>query len=151
MNKCHQFDIEVESESFFKSMKGNGMRLTKQRKAIVQGILKFGSPFTADELYLKLKKEHIDLVTIYRSLTSFTQMGILSTVDISDGTLRYEYGAGKGHHHHHVVCVECKSIEPIQACTVRRQEKQIEKMGYTKVYHKLEFFGLCKSCAAQLR
>lgn len=147
MKRCHSYNLDKESDYFFAQLKEHGNRITEQRKTLVRAIIKFQSPFSAEDLFGVLKKKNIDLATVYRSLTTFSDLGLLSTVDLSDGILRYEYISKEGHHHHHVVCTECKMIEPVNFCVVQGQEKIIEQMGYSDVSHKLEFFGLCKKCA----
>lgn len=148
LNKCAQYDIEIELESFLEKLKLSGKRITSQRKTMVLEILRFDTPFSAEELFFSLKKTDIDLATIYRSISVFIEMGVLIKVDFSDGVSRYEYSPDNGHHHHHhIVCTDCKSVERVKICLVEKQEKEIEKMGYSQVSHKLEFFGLCKSCS----
>jgi Fur family ferric uptake transcriptional regulator len=111
-------------------------------------IIKFSCPFSAEDLHNKVKERGIDLVTVYRSLSAFTDLKILNTVDFQDGTLRYEYlHSEEDDHHHHVICTNCRKIEPLRFCAMTRQEKIVEKMGYKDITHKLEFFGLCKKCA----
>ena len=146
--KCHQHNFKVESKYSLEKLRGNAKRITQQRKDIVREILRFNTPFSADELHLALKKKDIDLTTIYRSLATFCEIGILTTIDFSDGPLRYEYIPKNDHHHHHhhVVCSKCKTVEQVTFCDVHEQEKRIAQMGYSQVYHKLEFFGLCRSC-----
>lgn len=80
-------------------------------------------------------------------MSKFVELGILSTVDFNDGIQRYEYSLENDHHHHHVVCIHCKKVEQITDCNVKAQNKLIDKMGYTQVSHKLEFFGVCRACS----
>ena len=148
MKKFHNHNLKKESRYFLEKLKESGGRITLQRRALLKEIIKFQGPFSADDLLGKLKKTPMDLATIYRSLTAFKELGLLSTVDFSDGTLRYQYIPEKEHrHYHHVVCTDCRSVQPIKSCIVHKQEELIEQMGYRDVSHRLEFFGLCKKCA----
>ncbi len=148
MVKCQDYDLEEESKFFIGKLRELGFRITEQRKHLVQAIIKFNGPFSADDLFEKQKKNGIDLATIYRSLTTFIEHGLLIPIDFSDGVQKYEYLSHNGqHHHHHVICTGCKKIEPIKFCAIFDQEKLIEKMGYTSISHRLEFFGLCSKCS----
>jgi Fur family ferric uptake transcriptional regulator len=110
-------------------------------------------PFSAGEIFQDLCKKHrnenFDQVTVYRSLAAFQELGILGLCEFGDGTLRYEYRSIDGHsHHHHIICNECKRVEPIDFCVISGQEQLIEKLGFSNISHKLEFFGVCKKCAS---
>ncbi len=54
-----------------------------------------------------------------------------------------------GEHHDYLVCTECGSIKSIDmSCPVKKLEKDIMKSsGFTRVYHELEFYGVCPKCA----
>lgn len=146
--KCHNHNTKIEFENFLGTLRDSGHRITKQRKLMAEHILRFDLPFSAEELHSQIKRKGVDLVTVYRSLSAFTDLKILTTVDFQDGTLRYEYlpPEEKGHHHH-IICTQCRKVEPLNSCMLKKQEKFIEQMGYTNITHKLEFFGLCESCS----
>ena len=147
MKTCNDFDPEKALNDSLECIRLAGNRITSQRRVMVREILKFTTPFTAEELYVNLNSSlKIDLATIYRSLATFVELGILTTIDFSDGVQRYEFCLGRDHHHHHIVCTECKKIEVVDACIVASQNKLLEKMGYTHIQHKLEFFGICNDC-----
>lgn len=139
-------DLKKESEFFIEKLREAGFRITEQRKALIKSILNFKSPFTAEEVHSKLKLKGIDLTTVYRSLSSFVDVDLLRTVDFADGTLRYEYAAHEDEHHHHVICKKCQKVEAVEVCDVQIQEELVEKLGYTNISHRLEFFGICKQC-----
>jgi len=147
LNRCQSYNIGEETQYFLNRVKGKGCRLTKQRQTLVKQIVELQKPFSAEDLHAKLKEVSIDLATVYRSLLLFADMGLIQSVDFLDGTLRYEYLPQKNsHHHHHIICTQCKKVEPIEMCLVQEQEKQIQKMGYSNVSHKLVFFGDCTHC-----
>lgn len=139
-------DLKKESEFFIEKLRDGGFRITEQRKALIKSILSFKTPFTAEEVHSKLKLTGVDLTTVYRSLSSFVEIDLLRTVDFSDGTLRYEYIAHEDEHHHHVICRKCQKVEAVEICDVQVQENLVEKLGYTNISHRLEFFGICKQC-----
>ena len=57
-----------------------------------------------------------------------------------------------GHHDDYLICTQCGRIQRLDiACPVEALEKQIEKAsGFQKLYHELEFYGLCPQCAVKL-
>ena len=58
-------------------------------------------------------------MTVYRSLSAFTDLNILTTVDFKDGPTRYEYlSLNEVGHHHHIICEKCKKVTPVKFCIV---------------------------------
>lgn len=145
----------IDVEQLVERLKESGLKVTKPRQIFLKAILAFASPFSAEELFKSakrlLKNNKCDLVTVYRSLATFTELGLLAKVDFGDGTVRYELTDPKGSHHHHFVCERCKRIEPLPLdfCTMQAHEKRLKELGYSKLSHRLEFFGLCQQCSPQ--
>lgn len=149
MGGCHDIDIERETAYFYGKLKESGGRVTAQRRRLAKEIIGFHGPFSPDQLYAQLEDLKVDATTIYRSLATFVDLGLLRTVDFADGQVRYEYVSSHKPHHHHVICTTCKKVEAVHFCVVAGQEQVIEQMGYVNVSHRLEFFGTCLPCQAK--
>jgi Fur family ferric uptake transcriptional regulator len=149
--RCHHRDQDSAFKSSVELLKNAGLKLTLPRQTLLQAITQHDGPFSAEDIFASCKKlsrkSAGDLVTIYRSLATFSDISILTRCDFGDGTVRYELLEQDGSHHHHVICTSCKTVEPISFCVVEGQEQIIEQMGYSRLTHKLEFFGLCPSCS----
>jgi Fur family ferric uptake transcriptional regulator len=54
-----------------------------------------------------------------------------------------------GKHSDYLICTQCGTIESLDiACPVEALESQIsQQSGFKKLYHELEFFGVCPACA----
>lgn len=130
-------------------IKTSSYRLTRPRLALLETIFKQKKPFAARDLELKLSgKNGCDSVTIYRSLPVFVELGILEKCDFSDEKTHYEVKhEHHGHHHHHIVCTSCERVDSIETCVIEAQEQLLKKLGYKDLKHRLEFRGLCPSCA----
>jgi Fur family ferric uptake transcriptional regulator len=124
-------------------------RLTKPRQILLKMIFAQKAPFSAPKLMKSLaRKGTCDLVTVYRTLAIFEEIGIIEKCDFSDDMANYEVALGHhGHHHHHVVCTNCKKVEPLDFCLVKEQENSLKKLGYTDLNHRLEFSGKCPACS----
>ena len=82
-----------EVEKLKNSLKEKGYKLTPQRRAIVDMIIKNeGSHLTTEELYNLVKKvcPEIGLATVYRTVLLLEEMGIVTKLDLNDGCGRYE-------------------------------------------------------------
>lgn len=132
-------------------LRAAGHKLTKPRQALLKAIASFSAPFSTEEAFRStgklLRGTKIDLVTVYRSLATFEELGLLSRVEFGDGVVRYELKGPGGHHHHHFVCQTCGKVEPLNHCELKTQENHLKAAGYAQLSHRLEFFGLCPACA----
>jgi len=136
---------EADLEEIWAVLKGAGLRRTEPREAILLILSTEHGPFSVEELHAKVARKKIDLVTVYRCVAAFEEAGVLRRCDFGDQIARYELAAGH-HHHHHVVCRSCQKAESLDDCVLEQLDRTIEKMGYAKVGHRLEFFGVCSKC-----
>lgn len=127
-------------------LKANKLKMTPTRLAILEVFSADCKPVNAEYIFEKLKKQMINLVTIYRTLASFEKVGILKLVDLHKDSAFYELGA---HHHHHIVCEKCGCVESFDDCDIKELSKKVLKNSskFKEInQHSLEFFGVCKKC-----
>ena len=55
------------------NLQKSGLRLTKQRKAMLEVLAKAENPLSAEETHSKLESATCDLVTVYRSWNSLNE------------------------------------------------------------------------------
>ena len=132
-------------------IKEAGLRSTQPRLTLIEAIVNFPAPFSADELHQSVRRSGLDLVTVYRTLSTFTELELLQKIDLGDGLQRYELRSDDGSHHHHFVCNLCHRIEPLDACEIASQERKLKDLGYGELTHRLEFFGICPDCRPKRR
>ncbi len=129
-------------------LKKHGLKVTPGRLQILNLFNEHGcKPMDAESVYKKLKGKSIDMVTVYRTVTSFEERGILKRVDLHKDSVYYELA---DHHHHHIVCTACGLIEGFEMCNIDVvSKKALSKSSKFNVIneHSLELFGVCKSCA----
>jgi len=134
------------TNSFEKTLKDLKLKVTPTRLAILSVFSDDCKPINAEYIFKKLKGKDINIVTIYRTLTTFKDAGILKTVDLHKGSEHYEL---TGHHHHHIVCTDCGATESFEDCDIEDLSKKVLK-GSSKFkaidQHSFEFFGVCRSC-----
>lgn len=143
---CH---VKLSLEEALKRITDSAYRLTRPRHVLLETILKQKKPFSAPHLERLLQKvDGCDPVTIYRTLPVFVELGLIQKCDFNDNMTHYEVmHAERGHHHHHVVCTSCKKVEPLEVCIVASSEHLLKQLGYRNLKHRLEFTGVCPSCA----
>nr|WP_082201696.1 Fur family transcriptional regulator [Clostridium baratii] len=132
-------------------LKKKGYKLTPQRRAIVDTIIKNeGKHMTAEEIYDEVKKDcpEIGLATVYRTVLLLEEVKLLSRLDLSDGCSRYEIiHKDEEHRHHHLICDQCNKVIEVEEDLLEELEHRIETKYKFKIQdHSVKFFGLCDEC-----
>ena len=122
-----------------------GLRITKQRKALLSRLAEADNPLSADETHAQLAKGTCDLVTVYRSLEQFEKIGVLQLGVRENGTKVYCLSHGHDHHHH-LTCRSCGRTERVDLCMGDELEKVGKSYGFTDMTHVMEVFGTCPDC-----
>jgi Fe2+ or Zn2+ uptake regulation protein len=131
-----------------KTLKADGLRITKPRRAILALLEGAPSPLTAGQVHARLARsqQSVDLVTVYRTLTTLKRLGLVAQVELGDGQFYYEIRHGRAHHHH-IRCRGCGEIVDLVLCPLKRLKALIErKTRFVVESHALEFIGLCARC-----
>ncbi len=78
----------------------NGLKVTPQRIAVYEAIVKMKNHPSADTIieYIKRKCPNIALGTVYNTLDSFVQKGIISRIKTDDDVMRYDADTSLHHH-----------------------------------------------------
>jgi len=123
-----------------------GLKITPQRLAVYQELVKSREHPSADMLYRKVRKTlpNISLDTVNRTLLTFAEIGAAFIVEGSGDAKRFD---GQLDNHQHFKCVKCKRI--INFChkpfdnikvpaDIRRKFRVLRKTVYLE--------GICDSC-----
>lgn len=125
------------------------LRLTKGAKKVLEVLERTDELSSAQDIHSALRNEEDSppgLTTVYRSLESLVQLGLVQSVDFGDGERRYEM-VKQGEHHHHLVCEKCRNSVHLDQCLVQQLEESIQaKYKFEVRGHILEIFGLCEQC-----
>jgi Fe2+ or Zn2+ uptake regulation protein len=129
-------------------LRTKGFKATPSRLAVLSLFSNECGPIDAKLALAKLKSKKINLVTIYRTLSSLEQAGVLKKVDLQRESVHYELSEN---HHHHVVCTHCGKTESFETCEISSIVGKILKNSpqFQSISgHSLELFGICKKCAS---
>ncbi len=140
-----------QKQDFKKILHNAKLKITNQRLAVLRTLGEITHPKKAQEIFRRLKKYKIDLVTLYRTLASFEKNGLVKRVDLHKDAVYYELNLDHHHHHHHhIVCTGCGKLEDFETCDMDRLTKKIisKALNFKNVReHILELFGVCNVCA----
>jgi Fur family transcriptional regulator, ferric uptake regulator len=141
-----------EIEKLKNNLKSKGYKLTPQRRAIVDIIIrKEGNHLTTEELYDSVKKEcpEIGLATVYRTVQLLEELGIICRLNLDDGCSRYELvHEAENHQHHHLICTSCNKVTEVEGDLLEELEQRIQsKYNFQIKNHSVKFYGLCSDCS----
>lgn len=87
-----------------------GLKITPQRVAVMQSLLKLKSHPTADELFAEVANTIPGLspTTIYNTLDVFVKNGLVKRVKTDADVMRYD---AITEHHHHLYCADSDRME----------------------------------------
>lgn len=129
--------------------RATGLRRTKALEQLLVTLADSDRPMTLSELsHSERLSDQCDKATVFRLLQRLAAIGIIRRLGLHERAAYFTLLI-PGRHQDYLICMECGSIEPIQApCPVHQLEREIcEKTGYKNLYHELEFFGVCPACA----
>lgn len=126
------------------------MRVTQPRVAILEVLIQRQGPCRIEQIHQQLDRNACDLVTVYRCLAAFEQVGLVRRSFQHNGTSLYEFSLGT-ERRYHVSCKSCGRTEPIEYFSVEGPVHMLERRGFSEISHLVEFFGLCPDCQQRVR
>ena len=120
-------------------MRGGGYKTTPQRVAVLRAL--------AEEQHQTLEEvrarcPEVGLVTVYRALDLFGELGIVRRLNLGDGA-RYELAED---HHHHMICESCGDISEFEECPLDQKLLPVGRPGFEVHGHSIEVYGRCAGC-----
>ncbi|MCL6589295.1 MAG: transcriptional repressor [Firmicutes bacterium] len=140
---------EKEAEVLENYLREKNLKITGQRKLILDAFLNNEEHISAEELYDRLKKDYprIGLATIYRTLKLLSECGLANEIHFSEGVTRYEHLFGH-EHHDHLICLNCgKYIEVLDPEIEELQSRLAQKNNFQILRHRMEIYGICRECS----
>jgi Fur family ferric uptake transcriptional regulator len=129
-------------------LKSAGLRITQPRLAILAALSKRAKPTSIEHLHESVGADNCDLVTVYRCMSAFEDIGLVRRAFFHNGTALYEIDLGQPPRYH-VVSKVTDEVEELDAETSDELRRAIEAVqeklrarGYTDVSHIVEFFGV---------
>jgi Fur family transcriptional regulator, ferric uptake regulator len=85
------------------------------------------------------------LATVYRTLQSLEQAGLVRTFPAGEGELAYKLC--EPGHHHHLICERCGRVVEIPSCEVEEWAAQVAaRRGFEVSSHQADIYGVCERC-----
>jgi Fur family peroxide stress response transcriptional regulator len=138
---------EIGKESIIEQLKEKGLKITPQRLAIVNALVKLrrlhpGARLVYEEA--KRKKERLSLSTVYATLNELSRHAIIRTLQFDKMENRYE---GNLEEHINLICERCHRIVDYRA-PIAVDKREVEKStGFSIADTRLEYYGCCRECS----
>src|SRR5512136_2766193 len=134
------------------SLRERGVRLTRQRRILLDLIDHSGRHLDADSLYqlAKEKDPKLNRVTVYRTLKMLKEGGLVDELDLMHyGGDQHYYETRTKQEHAHVVCLRCGKVEEFFGEPLQRIRRQVEStFGFQVLVARTEVGGYCSHCQA---
>jgi Fur family peroxide stress response transcriptional regulator len=127
------------------ALKAHGMRVTPQRIAIYSTLMASDEHPTVEAIYEQVlaKCPSISLNTVYTTLCTMADVGLIRHVDAGDGLCRYD---GNPRPHVHVVCSNCRKVDDLDVEAKLDRRDIARRSGYDIDDVAVYFYGLCPNC-----
>ena len=108
-DKISSKELGNKIEQFANKCRQTGLKVTPQRIAVYQELLKTEEHPSAETLHRKLRKKFpsISLDTVNRTLLTLNEIGAAHVVEGSGDAKRYDAGTEE---HQHFKCIKCRRI-----------------------------------------
>ena len=129
-------------------LKKNHLSVTGSRQKIMQLFLNSNGALAHADIEKKTG-ENFDRVTVYRTLQSFVEKGIIHLIPTKDNSIKYALckdDCEAGHHHDnhvHFICDECNKTICLDDVTV--PQVKLPK-GFTPQHAEMVVNGICGEC-----
>lgn len=129
-------------------LKNSQLSITANRLKILELFQNSGNALSHSDIE-KLSGEHFDRVTIYRTLQTFVDKGIIHTIPTADNSIMYalcKEACSSGHHHDdhvHFICEACGTTYCLDNITL---PQVIVPKGFSIHQTNVLVNGICKNC-----
>jgi Fur family ferric uptake transcriptional regulator len=135
-------------EPLVRYMAEHGLKNTRQRSLIIDTFFQMHGHLSVEDLWSRVRQQDskVSVATVYRTMKLLNECGLAHARNFGDGQTRYEVALGK-EHHDHLICTRCKQIVEFENDRIETlQDAVARKHGFKVTSHKMELYGLCKSC-----
>ena len=143
----------LERRQLLDEVASKGVRLTAQRRALIEVIQEASQHLDADSLLqlARLREPGIDRATVYRTIELLKKLRLVDELDLMhlQGEKHY-YEVKTKREHVHLACFQCGRIEEFSSALFERLKAEISReAGFEIKVTRLEVGGACRACAAR--
>lgn len=139
-----------EAGKLLTALEGRGVRLTRQRRVLLEVMDQAERHLSADAILERARKidPNVHRVTVYRTLEMLKKMGLLDELDLLHiHGHRHYYESHGPRDHIHVACLRCGKVREVESDLYEQMKRQIERDTGVKItVTRTEIGGYCDTC-----
>jgi len=135
-------------ERFLHFLAGKRLRITSQRRAIIDTVFATEEHFTAEELleWSRARDHSVSRATVYRTLPLLTASGLVGEMDFGKNRKYYDPNYADRPYHNHIVCLDCGRIVEFDSDRLAELEGEIRKrLGFSVQSRRLYMSASCEA------
>jgi Fur family ferric uptake transcriptional regulator len=136
----------VAKSKFVDFLQGQKLRLTPQRRAIIDTVFSTAEHFTAVQLlkWSRRRDKSVSRATVYRTLPLLTASGLVREMDFGRDHKFYDPNYADHPDHSHIICQDCDTIVEFDSDQIKKMEGEMcRKLGFSVKTHRLQITGSC--------
>jgi Fe2+ or Zn2+ uptake regulation protein len=131
-----------------KRLRGLGQKVTPQRMSILCSVRHSDHHVSANEIHDDVQRIYpfVDVSTVYRTLNTAKDLGLVVEVDLGKGDLEFEWRGEE--RHYHLLCRVCGAESVVNGEPIARLVGAISREhGFTADLEHMAIQGTCRDCA----
>jgi len=112
--------MDSHAAAMLQALRSAGVKLTQQRRAVVERFASDPTHPTAQGLFIELRALHpgMSFATVYNTLACLRAQGLCRDIEFAGAATRFDPNSGR---HDHSVCERCGAVRDIPALPVARR------------------------------
>lgn len=145
-----RINVDEPAGQLQRELKARGIRLTRQRRVVVQVMESAARHMDAGEILEQAQRidSGITRVTVYRTLDLLKRHGLIDELDLLHlRGHRHFYESHGPRDHIHVACIRCGKVREVESPLYEDLKKQISRdCGIEISVARTEIGGICNEC-----
>src|ERR1051326_7079520 len=132
---------------FLDFLAGKNLRVTAQRRVIIDTAFGTQQHFTAEQLlaWSRQRDRSVSRATVYRTLPLLTESGLVREMDFGKAYKFYDPNYAEHPHHNHIICQDCEKIVEFESEKIEKLENEIsQRLGFSVKTHRLQITASCE-------
>ena len=134
-------------EKFIAFLIHKNLRITSQRRAIVDTVFGTDQHFNAEQLleWARERDPSVSRATVYRTLPLLTESGLVHEMDFGKDYKIYDPNYAEHPNHNHIICDDCDKVVEFESEQLDALENDIsQKLGFKVNSQQLRINASCE-------
>ena len=139
-------DRTTAKEKFLAFLEQKNLRITSQRRAIIDTVFGTDQHFNAEQLleWAREIDESVSRATVYRTLPLLTESGLVHEMDFGKDYKIYDPNYADHPNHNHIICDDCDKVVEFESDQLDTLENEIsQNLGFHVKTQQLRINASC--------